>query len=77
VRKGFAFPYVPKQSAARLSLARPFFISTIGKAQPYRTGCGKAAVRSGGGNPFVGFITAIFLQSTPVIAIKWQLDDGS
>ena len=44
MRKGSAFP-VPteKRNAARLSLAAGSIMREPGKAEPYRTGCGKAA----------------------------------
>ncbi len=43
VRKGFAFPSRKDKIAARLSLAAMIGLTSIGKAEPYRTGGGKAA----------------------------------
>jgi hypothetical protein len=44
MRKGCAFPQIAdKKKAARLSLAAKVDTDLYGKAEPYRTGCGKAA----------------------------------
>jgi len=77
VRKGFAFPYVPKQSAARLSLAALFLFQPSVRHSLTALDAAKPLFDPAVVICLLDLSPLFFLKSTPVIAIKWQLDDGS
>lgn len=59
LRKGLPFLQCLFQLAARLSLAAAFIKRSAGKARPYRTGCGKAAMHEAPCS-FVGFVDRFY-----------------